>query len=97
VPRDITVTASPRRDQEATLSLTERLCKENYRVVPHLSARLVADAAHLSEIVARLKSCGVEDLFVPAGTLILRSAATRTPWRSSWSWTRSGGRSRTWA
>ena len=35
--------------------------------MPHLSARLVRDDAHLADIVARLTACGVDDVFVPAG------------------------------
>ncbi len=69
VPRDmtVTVTASPGKGLEATLDLTERLRAHGYRVVPHLSARLVLDDAHLAEIVARLGACGVDDVFVPGG------------------------------
>ena len=69
VPRDvvITVTASPTRGLEPTLGLTERLRTEGFQVVPHLSARLVRDSAHLGEIVARLTAIGIEDVFVPAG------------------------------
>ena len=69
VPHDVTltVTASPARGLEATLGVTERLAGEGYRVVPHLSARLVRDAAHLEEIVARLDAAGVHEAFVPAG------------------------------
>lgn len=69
VARDvtITVTASPTKGLDASLALTERLRAEGYRVVPHVSARLVTDRAHLDEIVARLVSCGVSDVFVPAG------------------------------
>ena len=63
----VTVTASPARGLDATLDLTERLAARGYRVVPHLSARLVADDAHLAAIVARLLACGVDDVFVPAG------------------------------
>ena len=63
----VTVTASPARGLDATLDLTERLAARGYRVVPHLSARLVADDAHLDRIVARLLACGVDDVFVPAG------------------------------
>ena len=36
-------------------------------MIPHLSARLVRDDAHLAEIVTRLTACGVDDVFVPAG------------------------------
>jgi len=69
VPLDVTVTvtASPAKGLDATLGLTERLADRGYRVVPHISARLVADGAHLADIVARLTACGVDDVFVPAG------------------------------
>jgi len=69
VPRGmtVTVTASPAKGLEATLGLTERLAGRGYRVVPHVSARLVTDDAHLADIVARLTACGVDDVFVPAG------------------------------
>ncbi len=69
VPTDltVTVTASPTKGLDPTLDLTERLTAHGYRVVPHLSARLVRDNAHLADIVARLTACGVDDVFVPAG------------------------------
>jgi methylenetetrahydrofolate reductase (NADPH) len=69
VPADqtVTVTASPVKGLDATLELTERLAGRGYRVVPHLSARLVADGAHLADIVARLTAAGVDDVFIPAG------------------------------
>jgi methylenetetrahydrofolate reductase (NADPH) len=69
VPRDVTVTvtASPTKGLDATLDLAERLSGQGYRVVPHLSARLVRDHAHLADIVARLIAAGVGDVFVPAG------------------------------
>jgi methylenetetrahydrofolate reductase (NADPH) len=69
VPRDVpvTITASPTKGLEATLDVAERLSGHGYHVVPHLSARLVRDHAHLSDIVARLVAAGVGDVFVPAG------------------------------
>src|SRR5215210_817524 len=69
LPRDtkVTVTASPRRGLEATLDLSERLSRAGYPVVPHLSARLVRDRAHLEEVLAQLKAAGITELFVPAG------------------------------
>lgn len=69
LPTDVkvTVTASPRKGLEATLSLTERLAAAGYPVVPHLSARLVRDHAHLEEVIDRLHEAGVRELFVPAG------------------------------
>jgi methylenetetrahydrofolate reductase (NADPH) len=69
VPRTVTVTvtASPARGLDATLAVVERLAASGYQVVPHLSARLVRDAAHLDEIVARMDAAGVHEAFVPAG------------------------------
>jgi methylenetetrahydrofolate reductase (NADPH) len=63
----VTVTASPTKGLEATLGLAERLSLHGYAAVPHVSARLVRDRSHLSEIVARLAEHGISDVFVPAG------------------------------
>jgi methylenetetrahydrofolate reductase (NADPH) len=63
----ITVTASPSRGLEATLQTAERLVARGYTVVPHLSARLVRDRAHLEEIMHRLRAAGVREVFVIAG------------------------------
>jgi methylenetetrahydrofolate reductase (NADH) len=63
----VTVTASPSKGLAATLDLTERLARSGYRAVPHLSARLIRDRSHLTDIVAQLTACGVTDVFVPAG------------------------------
>jgi methylenetetrahydrofolate reductase (NADPH) len=69
VPRDVTVTvtASPTKGLDATLDLAMSLAAAGYRVVPHVSARLVRDRDHLSEIVERLAAVGIVDVFVPAG------------------------------
>jgi methylenetetrahydrofolate reductase (NADPH) len=69
VPPDVTVTvtASPAKGLDATLDLAARLAGHGYQVVPHLSARLVRDDAHLADIVERLAACGIDDIFVPAG------------------------------
>jgi methylenetetrahydrofolate reductase (NADPH) len=69
VPRDvtITVTASPRRGIEATLSLAERLGKHGYQVVPHISARLIRDEAHLRDVLERVVAIGRREIFVIAG------------------------------
>ena len=63
----VTVTASPTKGLEATVSLAEQLAGEGYAVVPHLSARMVASQSHLEELVGRLVRSGVTDVFVPAG------------------------------
>jgi methylenetetrahydrofolate reductase (NADPH) len=69
VPKDValTVTASPSKGIEATVELAERFAGHGYRVVPHLSARLVRDGAHLAELVARCRAAGIDDVFMPAG------------------------------
>jgi methylenetetrahydrofolate reductase (NADPH) len=71
VPRGvkITVTASPSRGLEASLELVEGLSAAGYAMTPHVSARLVRDTAHLEELVRRLRSAGVDDIFVIAGDM----------------------------
>ena len=68
VPTDVTVTitSSPRRGIDATISLAERLHGSGYTVVPHLAARLVRDRAHLQAILGRLEPLGGA-VFVVAG------------------------------
>jgi hypothetical protein len=60
----VTVTSSPTRGIDATLSLCERLAARGYRVVPHLAARVVVD---------RVRS---DALRVRGGLVITPSAAT---------------------
>ena len=69
VPREITitVTASPRRGIEATIGLAERLARHGYQVVPHISARLLKDDAHLREVLDRVDAIGRHEIFVVAG------------------------------
>jgi methylenetetrahydrofolate reductase (NADPH) len=72
VPTDVkvTVTASPARGLDATLEVAERLRAHGYAVVPHLSARLVRDAAHLETVLSRVRAAGIREAFVPAGDAI---------------------------
>jgi methylenetetrahydrofolate reductase (NADPH) len=72
VPKDVTVTvtASPTKGLDTTLDLAVQLAGAGYRVVPHISARLVVDKAHLSDIVARLAAAGIDNVFVPAGDAV---------------------------
>ena len=69
VPRTIkvTVTASPVRGLDPTLDLAERLVDRGFEVVPHLSARLVTDEAHLRQILERIAAAGLREVFVVAG------------------------------
>jgi methylenetetrahydrofolate reductase (NADPH) len=69
IPKEVTVTitASPRRGIDATISLAERLAKHGYQVVPHISARLIRNQAHLKEVLARVAAIGRGEVFVVAG------------------------------
>jgi methylenetetrahydrofolate reductase (NADPH) len=69
VSRDviITITASPRKGIEATIGLAERLAGHGYQVVPHISARLIRDQAHLREVLDRVTAIGRNEIFVVAG------------------------------
>ena len=75
----VTVTASPAKGLDATLELTEKLAGLGYPVVPHLSARLVRDDAHLADIAARLIACGVDDVFIPAAMPTHRRGVLTAP------------------
>ncbi|MBN1527513.1 MAG: methylenetetrahydrofolate reductase [Thermoleophilaceae bacterium] len=63
----VTITASPSRGLDATLEVAERLSALGYPVVPHLSARLIRDRAHLDSLLDRALAAGVRELFVLAG------------------------------
>jgi methylenetetrahydrofolate reductase (NADPH) len=69
VPGDakLAVTASPRRGIERTLDVAAALAELGYRVVPHVSARLVADETHLKDVMQRLSDLGIREAFVIAG------------------------------
>jgi methylenetetrahydrofolate reductase (NADPH) len=63
----VSVTASPTKGIEATVALCERLQAAGFRAVPHLSARMVRDRAHLADLVAWLEGGGVDRAFVVGG------------------------------
>ena len=65
----VTVTCSPSKGIEATLSLVEHLSQQDFRLIPHVAARQVVDTAHLLEILSRLTECGVNMIFVPGGDI----------------------------
>jgi methylenetetrahydrofolate reductase (NADPH) len=69
VPREIklTVTASPTKGLEPTVRVVERLVSCGYAAVPHLSARLIRGREHLEEVLLRLQTAGVSEVFVIAG------------------------------
>jgi methylenetetrahydrofolate reductase (NADPH) len=63
----VSVTASPAKGIEATVALCEQLQGRGFRAVPHVSARMIRDRAHLSDLVAWLEGAGVDRAFVVGG------------------------------
>ena len=63
----VTVTCSPTRGIENTLAVAEQLSKQDLQVVPHISARLVADTAHLKDILQRVADLNLREIFVIGG------------------------------
>lgn len=63
----ITITASPTLGLDATIEWSEKAAGQGYEIVPHVAARYVRDADHLSEIAERLTDVGITDIFVPGG------------------------------
>ena len=66
-PLIITVTCSPRHGVDQTVDVATRLAGLGHQPVPHLAARMIRDPAHLDELLERLASTGVQDIFVIAG------------------------------
>lgn len=63
----VSVTASPAKGLEATVALCEQLQARGFRAVPHLSARMVRDRAHLTDLIAQLNAAGIDRAFVVGG------------------------------
>ena len=63
----VSVTASPVKGQDATCEITERLMEFGHEAIPHVSARLVADRARVTELAGWLRSAGVSTMFLVGG------------------------------
>jgi methylenetetrahydrofolate reductase (NADPH) len=64
---EVTITCSPTLGIENTLALAEEFAEQGFRVVPHVSARLVKSEGHLQDILLRLGRSGLRDAFVVGG------------------------------
>ena len=73
----ITVTASPRRGMPTTIRLAVSLAQLGYRVVPHLSARLIRDHVEVGQIIEALQAAGIRNVFVVAGDAPTRRSFSR--------------------
>jgi methylenetetrahydrofolate reductase (NADPH) len=63
----VSVTASPGKGIEATVELAIELERAGLRAIPHLSARMIRDRAHLAELLTRLQDAGIDRAFVVGG------------------------------
>jgi methylenetetrahydrofolate reductase (NADPH) len=72
LPRGATVsiTASPAKGMEATVDLAIELEATGLRAIPHLSARMIRDRAHLATLLARLRGAGIDRAFVVGGDAV---------------------------
>jgi methylenetetrahydrofolate reductase (NADPH) len=63
----VTVTASPSHGIESTIELAEQLAAIGHDAVPHLSAHMIRDRSHLSELLDRCRAAGFREAFVVGG------------------------------
>lgn len=63
----VSVTASPGKGIEATVELAIELEQAGLRAIPHLSARMIRDRAHLAELLTRLQDADIDRTFVVGG------------------------------
>lgn len=63
----VSVTASPAKGQEATLTLTEELQPRGLELIPHLAARMIEDRSHLEKLLTRMDKSGITRAFVVGG------------------------------
>lgn len=63
----VSVTASPAKGLEATLDRAAALATAGFEAVPHLSARMVRDQAHLRGLLRRMSDAGLTEAFVVGG------------------------------
>jgi len=65
--RTVSVTASPGKTIETTVELAIELESAGLRAIPHLSARMIRDRAHLAALLDRLEAAGIDRAFVVGG------------------------------
>jgi methylenetetrahydrofolate reductase (NADPH) len=63
----VSVTASPGKGIEATVELAIELEATGLRAIPHLSARMIRDRAHLVALLDRLEAAKIDRAFVVGG------------------------------
>lgn len=63
----VSVTASPDKGMIATVELSESLAADGYRIVPHISARMLQSVDELKTIVERVRDAGATKAFIVGG------------------------------
>ncbi|MEO0493196.1 MAG: methylenetetrahydrofolate reductase [Actinomycetota bacterium] len=63
----LSVTCSPAKGIEETQRLTEQFQSEGFDPIPHISARMVRDRAHTTELAHWLRDNGVKKVFLVGG------------------------------
>lgn len=63
----VSVTASPQKTLDDSLDLAAELTHRGHRVIPHLSARMTQDMAHLERLLGRIADLGIRTVFVVGG------------------------------
>ena len=63
----VSVTASPAKTIEDTMDLSAELRQMGFDVIPHLSARMTKDRAHLESLIKRMDDMEVSKLFLVGG------------------------------
>jgi methylenetetrahydrofolate reductase (NADPH) len=66
----VSVTASPAKGIEATVDVAVDLEATGLRAIPHLSARMIRDRAHLAALLDRLEGAGIDRAFVVGGDTV---------------------------
>ena len=63
----VSVTASPAKTLEDTMDLAAELQQRGFDVIPHLSARMTKDQAHLESLLKRMDSLEISKMFLVGG------------------------------
>lgn len=66
----VTVTASPSHGIESTVELAEHLAANGHDAVPHLSAHMIRDRAHLGDLLDRCRAAELREAFVVGGDAV---------------------------
>lgn len=63
----VSVTCSPAKGMQATLDLTLQILERGHMAVPHFSARLTEDRAHVQRLAEFCRTNGLQEVFLVAG------------------------------